>query len=340
MMTASLLVTGASGFVGLNLVAHALAHGQSVIGLSSVPIAEDVANRFRALPGRFVEAVGDVRDDILLELLFRQHRVDPVVHMAAITASAEREDRGRHRRLGQPRRPRDDADRSRSRGVSPFLSVSSIAVYGGEPPDGSLIDEDVAHTPRTLYAITKSCGEAVTARLGDLHGLDWVVARLGRVFGPHEHATGVRDTMSQIHQADELARTGAFAVFERPCLKNWSYAPDVAGRLSMLADAPTHRHRVYNLGSEHAWTLADWCERLRRRFEGFRYDVTSEPRPGAVAIDLGGARDGGLLSWQRFAIEFDPPPATDLDAAFEGTIGVAGSAGTRCPRPDEPRIAR
>ena len=323
MMTASLLVTGASGFVGLNLVAHALAHGQSVIGLSSVPIAEDVANRFRALPGRFVEAVGDVRDDILLEFLFRQHRVDRVVHMAAITASAERE--------------RTAADTivsvnlvglattltaAAAAGVSRFVSVSSIAVYGGEPPDGSLIDEDVAHTPRTLYAITKSCGEAVTARLGDLHGLDWVVARLGRVFGPHEHATGVRDTMSQIHQADELARTGAFAVFERPCLKNWSYAPDVAGRLSMLADAPTHRHRVYNLGSEHAWTLADWCERLRRRFEGFRYDVTSEPRPGAVAIDLGGSRDGGLLSWQRFAIEFDPPPATDLDAAFEGTIGA------------------
>ena len=320
-MTASLLITGASGFVGLNLVEHVLARGDSVIGLSSAPITEDRADCFRALPGRFIEAVGDVRDHVLLDLLFRQHRIDRVVHMAAVTASAERE--------------RSAADTivsvnlaglaatmtaAANGGVRRFVTVSSIAVYGGEPPDGSLIDEDVARVPRTLYAITKSCGESITARLGELHGLDWVVARLGRVFGPHEYATGVRDTMSQIHQVDELARAGAFATFERPCLKNWSYAPDVAARLSTLADAPTHGHRVYNLGSEHAWTLAEWCERLQGRYRRFRYEVTREPRVGAVTIDLGGAHDSGLLSWQRFADEFNPLPSTGLDAAFEGTM--------------------
>jgi len=31
--------------------------------------------------------------------------------------------------------------------------------------------EDTPHLPQTLYAITKSSGEAVTARLGELHGL-------------------------------------------------------------------------------------------------------------------------------------------------------------------------
>ncbi len=319
-MSASLLVTGASGFVGLNLLEHALGRGQSVIGLSSTPIAERVAARLRALPGRFVEAVGDVRDPLLLDRLFREQRIDRVVHMAAVTASAERERTSADAIVSVNLAGLATALTAAAQaGARRFVTVGSIAVFGGQPPDGSLIDEDVAHAPQTLYAITKSCGEAITARLGGLHGLDWVVARLGRVFGPHEHDTGVRDTLSQIHQVDAHALAGRTVAFDRPCRKNWSYAPDVAWRLATLAEADTHAHRVYHLGSEHAWTLADWCERLGRRYD-FDYRVTRDVVPGAAVIDLGGARDSGLLSWRRFADEFAPPPSADLDAAFDGML--------------------
>lgn len=320
-MNGSLMITGASGFVGLNLLEQTLARGQSVVGLSSTPIAADVARRLHRFPGCFFEAVGDVRDHVLLNELFRQHRVDRVVHMAAITASAERERSAADTivsvnlaGLAAVMTAAADAQ------VHRFVSVGSIAVYGGQPPDGSLIDEDVAHAPQTLYAITKSCGELITARLGALHGLDWIVARLGRVFGPHEHDTGVRDTLSQIHQVNEHAAAGRAVVFDRPCMKNWSYAPDVAVRLAILAEAPTHAHRVYNLGSEHAWTLADWCARLCTRHVDFRYRVGPGHEQDEVVIDLGGSRDSGLLSWQRFANEFDPPASADLDAAFAGTM--------------------
>ena len=258
---------------------------------------------------------------MLLALLFRQHRIDRVVHMAAITASADRERIAADTIVSVNLAGLAAAMTAAAEaGVRRFVTVSSIAVYGGEPPDGSLIDEDTPHAPQSLYAITKSCGEAITARLGALHGLDWIVARLGRVFGPYEHDTGVRDTLSQIHQADAAAIAGRPIAFARPCLKNWSYAPDVATRLAILADTATHAHRVYNLGSEHAWTLADWCERLRLRHDDFRFEVTGDAPPEAIVIDLGGSRDSGLLSWQRFADEFDPPPSAGLEAAFDGTM--------------------
>jgi len=321
-MKSSLLITGASGFVGLNLLQHALARGENVVGLSAAPIAAAVAERLRGEPGRFVEVVGDVRDRALVAGLLADHGVNRVAHLAAITASAARE--------------RIAADEivsvnlaglaavltaAGAAGVRRFVSTSSIAVYGGQPPDGSLIDEAAAHAPQTLYAITKTDGESITARLGELHGLDWIVARLGRVFGPFEHATGVRDTLSQIHQVTAHAVAAQAVAFDRPCLKNWSYAPDVARHLWTLLDAATHRHRVYNLGTEHAFTLADWCALLALRFPAFRYRVGTPVAAGdAVEIDLGGARDSGLLSWQRFADEFRPAPASDLPAAFAGTL--------------------
>lgn len=321
-MTSSLLITGASGFVGLNLLRLALARGDTVVGLSAAPVAAGVAATFAGLPGRFVEVVGDVRERPLLDRLMAEHRVDRVAHLAAITASAARErvaaDEIVSVNLSGLAAVLTAAAES---GVRRFVNTSSIAVYGGQPADGSLIDEGVAHSPQTLYAITKTDGESITARLGGLHGLDWIIARLGRVFGPYEHATGVRDTLSQIHQVTEHARRGEAVTFERPCRKNWSYAPDVAAHLWTLLVAPSHRHRVYNLGTEHAWTLADWCALLAERFPDFRYHV-GRPRRGAPEIDLGGARDSGLLSWQRFADEFHPAPTAGLAAAFANTLGA------------------
>lgn len=318
----SLLITGASGFIGLNLLRHALARGETVVGLSSAAIPIPVVARLDALPGRFVEVVGDVRDRPLLDAILHRHGVDRVAHMAAITASAERERRAADEILsvnlaGLAAVLTSAADAR----VRRFVSTSSIAVWGGQPADGSLIDEDVPHAPQTLYAITKSDGEAVTARLATLHGLDWAVARLGRVFGPFEHDTGVRDTLSQIHQVTAHARVGRAVAFDRPCRKNWSFAPDVALRLHLLLNAPALAHRTYNLGTEHAWTLADWCARLAQHHPGFRYHVG--PRADAIdaaPIDLGGTRDSGLLSWQRFAADFAPPPGTPLDAAFDATL--------------------
>jgi UDP-glucuronate 4-epimerase len=334
----TVLITGASGFVGLNLVERLLAAGETVVGLSAAPIAAPFAQRLGGLPGRLIDIVGDVRDRGAMERLMRSHRITQVAHMAAITAAADRE-----------RRAADEIvsvnlaglaavmTAAAHAGVERFVGVGSVAVYGNQPPDGSLITEDTPHAPQSLYAITKSSGEAVVARLGELQGLDWVIARLGRVFGPHEHDTGVRDTLSQIHQVTAHALAGRAVRFDRPCLKNWNYAPDSAQHLATLLLTARHRHTVYNLGSEHAWTLADWCERLARRLPGFRYHVGGGPDDGAAAsIELGGARDSGLLSWQRFADEFQPPPSTGLDAAFQQTLAALGVAAAGQPAPASP----
>jgi len=326
-MMGSVLVTGASGFVGLNVLECLLAQGRTVVGLSAGPVAAAVAGlaarRFARLPGRPVEVQGDVRDRVLLDELMQRHDVGHVVHLAAITAG--------------PLREREAAEQIISvnleglatvlaaaarRRVRRFVYTSSVAVYGGQPADGSLIDEDTPHSPQTLYAITKSAGEAVAQRLGALHGIDVVVARLGRVYGPFEHDTGVRDTLSQIHQVTQAAIAGRAVAFERPCVKNWCYAPDTAVRLGALLQAPPLQHRVYNLGSSYAWPLSAWCERLVERFPGFSYHVGTPLAADALPIDLGGARDSGLLSWQRCADELNPAPETPFDGAFEATLNA------------------
>jgi UDP-glucuronate 4-epimerase len=317
----STLITGASGFVGLHLAELLLKQGEHVVGLSATPIPAGVAAGFAALPGSFVELVGDVRDAALLAQTMAAHRTERVVHLAAITASAARELSSAATIIdvnlaGLAAVIKASADA----GVRRLVYASSIAVYGGVSPDGSLIEEDAPHAPATLYAITKSAGEAIVKRLGGLHGLDVVIGRLGRVFGPYEYATGVRDTLSQVYQATAMARAGQPFHFSRPCVKNWNYGPDAAANLATLLRAPRHAHAVYNLGTPHAWSLEAWCERLAERLPEVQYGVGAEP-DGWPEIDLGGAHDAGLLSWQRFTEEFGAPPPHDIDAAFDHYLG-------------------
>lgn len=310
----SALITGVSGFVGLNLLELLLARGERVVGLSALAVASDVRERLRPLPGEFVEIVGDIRDVALLTRVISEQGIDRVVHLAAVTADAARERHAAAEILSVNLSGLASVLTAAAvHKVGRFLYASSIAVFGGDLPDGGLIDEHAPHAPRTLYAITKSAGEAVVARLGALHGIDWAIGRLGRVFGPYEYDTGVRDTLSQIYQVTEAALADRAVVLSRPCVKNWNYARDAASNLQTLLYAPAPRHRVYNLGSPHAWALSAWCERLMQRRAGFQFALGAGP---GESLDLGGSSDGGLLSWQRFAAEFGTTARFDLNAAF------------------------
>ena len=309
----SVLVTGANGFVGLNLLERLLAAGRDVVSLSRRPIPAAAHPALAGQPGRLVEVLGDVRDTPLIENTLRAQDVSAVVHMAAITAAADREKRAADEVISVNLCGLASVmTASANVGVSRFVCAGSIAVYGGGA-DGSLLEEESPHAPRSLYAITKSAGDAVVARLGELHGLDWVIGRLGRVFGPYEYDTGVRDTMSQIYQVTQAAIAGRAVVLARPCIKNWNYSRDAAANLQALIDAPQLRHRIYNLGSPYAWSLAAWCESLARRYPDFSFGIGGGD---GESIDLGGGSDGGLLSWQRFAAEFGATAQFDRDAAF------------------------
>jgi nucleoside-diphosphate-sugar epimerase len=312
----TVLVTGATGFVGINVLDRLLGAGHEVVALAMRPLPEPATAVLAQRPGRLIEVTADVTDAAAVAGVLAAHRVARVLHGAAITADAARERREAQRildvNLGGLAAVATAACRH---GVERFVLVGSVATFG-PTPDGAVVTEDAPQAPRTLYAITKQASEGVLARIGELHDLDWAIGRLGTVFGPWEYDTGLRDTLSAVHQVTVAALAGRPARLARPARRNWHYAADAADGLATLLTAPRLKHRVYNLGSPHVWTLADWCERLRRRFPAFAFTVGEGPGD----VELYGTSDGGLLSWQRFRTEFPASSAHDLDAAFAGYL--------------------
>ncbi len=313
----SVLITGGTGFVGLGIAEALLARGEKValFGLEPPPPAAKPA--FEKLEGKVIAMIGDVRDTAALERLIADAKIDRIVHAAVITAGAQRERR-------DPRSILDTnlmgtlsvLEAAQRHPVRRIVLLSSAAVYGAAGGRSKpLTEEDPTPNPETLYAITKFASERVALRQQALTGLDVVIARLSAVFGPWERDTGLRDTLSAPFQALALAIEGKEVVLSRPGLRDWLYVRDVASAVIALLDANKPKHGVYNISTGFRWTVEDWCQRLARRYPGFKWRLSSDPTD--ITVDLFSTVDRAPLSIDRFAKEFGFRARYDIDAAFQ-----------------------
>ncbi|MEX2502883.1 MAG: NAD(P)-dependent oxidoreductase [Trueperaceae bacterium] len=301
------LITGAAGFVGLNLTEALLRRGDDVVVLDARPeLPTDATDAFADLPGTLTYVRGDVLDTDALEATVRDHDVTRFVHAAVITPGPDREVRDWKTIVDVNYRGTIEAlDVAVRCGVERFLYPSSASVYGDTSFDDPTLKEDVTHpVPNAFYGIAKYAAERSTLRAHDLLGLDARVARVGAVFGPWEHATGLRDTLSGPMLASRLAVQGEEVVLPRPGPRDWVYARDVAGALIALLDAENPPHRLYNVSSGVRWTMQDWCERMQAHDPDFRWRISDDPSEANVTF---GPRDRSPLDVERLTGEIYQP---------------------------------
>ena len=128
-MKQSYLITGGSGFLGINLVRHLLAKGQRVTTFDIVPFDyEDVNDQVTSI-------VGDVRDKEAVASALEG--IDIVVHTAAALPLYKPEDIYSTDIEGT----RNMLEQSYQKGVKRFIHISSTAVYG-IPDHHPLVEDD------------------------------------------------------------------------------------------------------------------------------------------------------------------------------------------------------
>lgn len=254
-----ILVTGGSGFVGLNVVEQLRARGDEVRVADVDPPALDVPF---------------LRIDVAQPAEEMFAGVKRVIHLAAITAGPDRDARDPARiaevnLLGTIRM----LEAARRHGVERFVYTSTGALYGaaGIGVDHPLDEERDRPVPDTMYGITKYAAERTCLRLAALWNLDVRVGRLGTAFGRWEHVTGARTHTSPPTLVTRLARQGKEAVFPPLGPTDYIYAPDLASAIIAVMDAKAPKHRLYHLSTGAAWPLSEWCEILAQRFPQFRW---------------------------------------------------------------------
>jgi nucleoside-diphosphate-sugar epimerase len=309
----AILITGAAGFVALNVVEHLLTAGREVVGLDRIALPERARRNFSELPGRFTLIGGSVLSAADLRRALTIAPIEAVIHCAVITAGSARERADPETIVAINVSGAVGTLMAAARlGVKRFVYPSSGAIYGTAARDVPLIDEDaLAPAPVNLYGLTKRAAETLLPRVAETQGLQFAAARLGSVYGPWEYATGVRDTLSPMLQALECARRGETAVLGSSWRGDFVYSRDVADGLVRLADASALSRVVYNLGSGQLGSAATWCEALAHVVPGFRWRRAEANEAGNVDSHTGFhrgplaigkiGRDTGYVSRHDFA---------------------------------------
>lgn len=313
----NILITGGAGFIGLNIAENLLRRGSRVVSLGPELPPEAAIRVFEQLPGTFSFESGDVRDANSISDALARYQITHLVHGAAMTAGIQRE--VLHPALIAEVNltgTLNVLDAARRAHLKRVVHLSSGAIFGagGRDPE-ELCEERDLPQPESLYGITKYAAERAAMRFRQSHGLNVVVARLGVVFGPWEHDTGVRDTLSIPFLLNRFAESGETARLSSCMPDDWVYAPDAARGIASLLDAAFLASPVYHVGSGRRWSIETWCRLLQHRFPGFSYEFSGDPHEINVGASAPSAR--APLSIARIGREASFAPSFDEPGSFD-----------------------
>ena len=187
---ATVLLTGATGYIGSHTWLALQAAGYRVVGVDDFSNSSpEVLNRLHRLTGAAPEFErGDVRDGALLDSVFARARIDAVVHFAAFKAVGESTQRPLNYYANNLGGLIALAQAMQRHACNALVFSSSATVYGN--PERLPIREDAALSATNPYGATKLMSEQI---LRDLAAADpsFAVACL-RYFNPvgaHESGT-------------------------------------------------------------------------------------------------------------------------------------------------------
>ena len=286
----SILVTGAAGFIGANLVLRLLESQDPcrIVGLDNMNnyyapslkehrlgIIADKAKAHSEHEYTFVK--GSIADKELVDRLFVENGFDIVVNLAAqagVRYSIENPDAyiesniiGFYNIL----------EACRHHPVKHLVYASSSSVYGGNRKIPFSVDDFVDH-PVSLYAATKKSNELFAHCYSKLYDIPTTGLRFFTVYGP-----AGRPDMAYFGFTNKLLKGETIQIYNfGNCRRDFTYVDDsVVGIVRVMKKAPDRGtgadglpvppYKIYNIGGGQPENLLDFVQILQE--ELVRADV-------------------------------------------------------------------
>ncbi len=255
----NLLITGAAGFIGYALADKLCQRGDDVVGIDNLNQYYDVElkqSRLKQLEtyDNFQFEQMDIADTLALEDLFKQHKFERVLNMAAQA--------GVRYSLQHPRAYIDSnlvgfgnlLENCRSHDIEHLVYASSSSVYGANKKMPFSTADSVDH-PISLYAATKKANELMAHSYSHLYQIPTTGLRFFTVYGPWG-----RPDMSPILFADAIMQGNPIKVFNQGRhRRDFTYIDDIVeGVIRCLDRVPAGNPDWSGLNPDPASSTAAW----------------------------------------------------------------------------------
>ena len=315
----TIVVTGAAGFIGANLVLALLRTKEPmcIVGIDNLNDYYDISlkeYRLRLISKSALEnqnsewkfVRSDISDKAALQKIFKTYKPDIVVNLAAqagVRYSITNPDAyissnlvGFYNVLEACRHSYDNGEK----GVEHLVYASSSSVYGSNKKV-PYSTEDRVDNPVSLYAATKKSNELLAHAYSKLYNIPSTGLRFFTVYGP-----AGRPDMAYFGFTNKLLKGETIQIFNYGnCKRDFTYIDDIVeGVLRVMLSPPAREtgedglpnapYAIYNIGNSKPESLLDFVDILQQ--ELIRAKVLSEDydfdahrklvpmQPGDVAV--------------------------------------------------------
>lgn len=304
----TVLVTGAAGFIGSNLVKRLLSDFEhiKVIGIDSITDYYDVRLKYERL--REIEGLskdwtfikGSIADKSLIEQVFTENEIEVVVNLAVQA--------GVRYSITNPDSHIESnligfyniLEACRHHTVEHLVYASSSSVYGSNKKI-PYSTEDKVDNPVSLYAATKKSNELMAHAYSKLYNIPSTGLRFFTVYGP-----AGRPDMAYFGFTDKLVKGETIKIFNYGnCKRDFTYVDDIVeGVVRVMQHAPDKStgedglpvppYTIYNIGNNQPENLLDFVTILQEELvragvlpEDYDFETYKElvpMQPGDVPI--------------------------------------------------------
>ena len=285
----TILVTGATGFIGSNLVMELIRMEKpmQIIGIDNMNDYYDISikeYRLQQIEAMAVERTdlswtfvkGNIADKSLINQIFTEHKPSVVVNLAAqagVRYSITNPDVyiesnliGFYNILEACRHSYDDGQA----GVEHLVYASSSSVYGTNKKV-PYSTEDKVDNPVSLYAATKKSNELMAHAYSKLYNIPSTGLRFFTVYGP-----AGRPDMAYFGFTNKLRNNETIQIFNYGnCKRDFTYVDDIVEGVKRVMQAapekktgedglPIPPYAVYNIGNNQPENLLDFVDILQQ----------------------------------------------------------------------------
>ena len=329
----TVLVTGAAGFIGSNLVMRLFHDFRNirVIGIDSITDYYDVNIKYErlkeieSLDRDWIFVRASIADKDVVERIFSENKISVVVNFAAqagVRYSITNPDAyvqsnliGFYNIL----------EACRHYEVEHLVYASSSSVYGSNKKVPYSTDDKVDN-PVSLYAATKKSNELMAHAYSKLYNIPSTGLRFFTVYGP-----AGRPDMAYFGFTDKLVKGETIKIFNYGnCKRDFTYVDDIVeGVVRVMQHAPEKEngedglpippYKVYNIGNSHPESLLEFVTILQEELV----------RAGVLSKDYDFESHKELVPMQQGDVPVTYADTTSLEQDFAFKPGTSLRDGLR-----------